>query len=326
MSFKTTLSSRASIVGIAAGAFYGLFVRALVYFNPGISSRDGLFTVMTFGFLFLVPVAVGYLAVRLVPKPSVLYQNFVPWISCLLILLTAGLVGWEGSICLFMGSPILFIMGSVGGVLGGRAALRSRTGMAAILIAPWIVMPLDSRLPLPRDIREVETETVIAAPAEVVWRNIVQVPEIRSEEHRPALFTAIGFPRPLSATLDREGVGGLRHARFEGGVLFVETVTEWEEERRLAFTIAAQTETIPPTTLDPHVTIGGPFFDVLTGTYTIESLPGGKVRLHLASRHRVSTRFNVYSGLWADAIMRSIQDNILEVIRRRCEAEAPASS
>ena len=79
-------------------------------------------------------------------------------------------------------------------------------------------------------------------------------------------------------------------------------------------------------TLDPHVTIGGPFFDVLTGTYTIEPLPGGKVRLHLASRHRISTRFNVYSGLWADAIMRSIQDNILEVIRRRCEAEATASS
>lgn len=160
----------------------------------------------------------------------------------------------------------------------------------------------------------------------MVWRNIVQVPEIRPEEHRPALFTAIGFPRPLSAAMDREGVGGLRHARFEGGVLFLETVTEWEEERRLAFTIAAQTETIPPTTLDPHVTIGGPFFDVLTGIYTIEPLPGGKVRLHLTSRHRVSTRFNVYSGLWADAITRSIQDNILEVIRRRCESPRPGPS
>ncbi|HVS00764.1 MAG TPA: SRPBCC family protein [Thermoanaerobaculia bacterium] len=324
MSIKSTFSNWGSIAGITAGALYGLVVRVLLYLDSGTKSDagGGLFMVMTFGFLFLVPVTVGYLAVLPAPQPSRLYQLFFPWIPCALILLVAALIGWEGSICLYMGSPILFIMGSVGGLLGGRAALRSWTSMAAVLLVPWIVMPLDSKLPLPREIREVKTETVIAAPAEVVWRNIVQVPEIRPEEHRPALFTAMGFPRPVSATLDREGVGGLRHARFEKGVLFLETVTEWEKERRLAFTIDAQTESIPATTLDPHVTIGGPFFDVLTGTYTIEPLPGGKLRLHLASRHRVSTRFNVYSGLWADAIMRSIQNNILDVIRRRCETEA----
>jgi hypothetical protein len=37
-----------------------------------------------------------------------------------------------------------------------------------------------------------------------------------------------------------EGVGGIRHASFEGGVLFVETVDVWEPERRLAFSSHAE--------------------------------------------------------------------------------------
>ena len=38
---------------------------------------------------------------------------------------------------------------------------------------------------------------------------------------------------------------------------------------------------------------------------------------------RVSTHFNLYAAPWADAIMQSIQNNILEVIRRRAEISAP---
>ena len=45
----------------------------------------------------------------------------------------------------------------------------------------------------------------------------------------------IGFPRPIEATLSYEGVGGVRHASFERGLMFVETVTDWEPEHRLAF-------------------------------------------------------------------------------------------
>jgi hypothetical protein len=149
---------------------------------------------------------------------------------------------------------------------------------------------------------------------------VVEVPTIRPEEMRPALFLRLGFPRPLNATLERHEVGGRRYARFERGVLFIETITDWIPEQRLKFTIEPQTDSIPPTTLDRHVTIGGPYFDVLTGEYTIEPLPDGAVVLHLASELRVTTRFNFYAGPWVDAIMRSIQVHILEVLRARAEA------
>jgi hypothetical protein len=129
----------------------------------------------------------------------------------------------------------------------------------------------------------------------------------------------MGFPRPLSAEIDREEVGGVRRARFAGGVLFLETVTGLAVDSLLSFTIHAQTDSIPSGTLDEHVTIGGPYFDVLQGAYRIEPLGADSVRLHLESRLRVSTHFNWYAALWADGVMGSIQRNILVVEKVRAE-------
>jgi hypothetical protein len=154
---------------------------------------------------------------------------------------------------------------------------------------------------------------------------VASVDSIRPEEERPALFTAMGFPHPVSAVLSHPGIGGVREARFTGGLVFREAVTRWEPERAISFTIRANTAEVPPTTLDPHVTIGGPYFDVLTGTYELEPIPGG-VRLHLSSEHRVSTRFNPYAEWWADRLMQSIQSNILQVIRARAERRVAPSS
>jgi hypothetical protein len=158
-----------------------------------------------------------------------------------------------------------------------------------------------------------------ASPA-VVWRNIERVPPIRRDELPPSWARSIGFPDPVEATLSQEGVGGVRRASFAGGVLFLETVDIWEPEHRLAFSIAAQTDQIPATTLDEHVRVGGPYFDVLRGQYRLEPLTNGMTRLHLSSRHRISTDFNWYAHLWTDAVMSDLQKRILKVIRQRCEA------
>lgn len=107
--------------------------------------------------------------------------------------------------------------------------------------------------------------------------------------------------------------------RFTGGLFFIETVDQWEPQHRLAFTIAAQTDQIPATTLDEHVRVGGPYFDVLRGEYRLEPLGNGVTRLHLSSRHRISTDFNWYAHLWTDAIMSDLQTRILHVIKQRCE-------
>ncbi len=184
---------------------------------------------------------------------------------------------------------------------------------------PFLLAPAESLLPAPIQTRTVRNTIRIHAPAPLVWRNIERVPAIAPTELRPNWTHRIGFPRPVEATLSFEGVGGVRHASFERGLLFLETVTAWQPEQRLAFSIHADTEHIPPTTLDEHVTIGGRYFDVLDGEYALETLPNGDTLLHLTSHQRLSTDFNGYAGLWSDAVMSNLQSSILEVIQHRCE-------
>src|SRR5262249_30233276 len=263
-----------------------------------------------------------FLTVRPHPQPGWRYRIFAPWIPAAGSLSFFFLVGWEGAICIVMSLPIMLPIASVGGILGGiRALKKPSTGLAAAML-PLVLSPLERGLPTPRAPHRLESSIAIAAPPAAVWEQVVEVPTITEAEQRPALYTRMGFPRPLSATIDRRAVGGVRRARFERGVLFLETVTDYQPQRRLRFTIAAQTDSIPPRTLDSHVTIGGRYFDVLAGEYTIEPRSDGSVVLHMASELRVTTHFNFYSRLWVDSIMRSIQENILEVVRARAERPA----
>jgi hypothetical protein len=233
----------------------------------------------------------------------------------------------EGLICVALLAPLAMILASVGGLLGGVAArlIRSnrakRVTMACVMALPLVTAPWEKPVLYRLEEREVEDVIDIKASPEVIWRNIASVRAIRPEELPPSWSHRIGFPNPVEATLSHEGVGGVRHATFTGGLYFLETVDTWEPEHRLGFTIAAQTDLIPPTTLDEHVRVGGPYFDALRGEYRLEPIGNGTIRLHLSSRHRVSTDFNWYAHLWTDAIMSDLQKRILVVIRQRCEGQ-----
>ncbi len=238
-------------------------------------------------------------------------------------------VGRPDLCCLHRASPIALVASSIGGVIGGtssayeQALIESRTDLRCVACSafPLLFAVLETHLNQPLQIRSVNTEIRIHAPASLVWQNIGRVPPISRSELRLSWANMIGFPRPIEATLSFEGVGGVRHASFERGLMFIETVTAWEPEHRLAFSIRADTAHIPTTTLDEHVTIGGRYFDVLDGEYRLEPLANGDTLLHLTSHQRLSTDFNAYAGLWTDAVMQNLQTSILEVIQHRCEQQ-----
>jgi hypothetical protein len=323
--FDSAAERRLLLWAAAAGVLYGLLVRVFFGWNLG----GDLFPVVSVAFLFLLPFALGFLVVALGERrqrwPWYLWL-IVPWAPALLTLGAALLLAWEGLICIVLWVPLFMVLSSAGGLCAAvwRLLFGRRGGagvVAGCLLLPAVAAPLESRLEPRHQTRTVSSAILIRAQASTVWRHIANVERIAPAEQGFAWNHLIGFPRPLEALSLGEGVGAVRHARFEGGVLFVETVTRWEPGRALAFSIAADPESIPAQTLDPHVTVGGPYFDVLEGEYRIEPLAEG-VRLHLRSRHRLSTHFNLYSGMWTDFILADIQRHILEILRRRCEAEA----
>jgi hypothetical protein len=339
-------SGRSLLEGVAAGAVYGVLLRGFIVLQTtaqkhfqGDGADPAAFQrhfrllryemiageVMTLAFLVLGSIIIGFLTVRRIERrrPASIYTWILaPWLAVFCMMTVIALFAWEGAICVAMALPITLILSSLGGitagVLGRRMALTaSRTACFAIL--PFLLAPAESMLPSPIQTRTVSTEIRIHASAATIWQNIERVPAISPSELRPSWAHRIGFPRPVEATLSFEGVGGVRHASFEHGLLFIETVTVWEPEHRLAFTIRADSAHIPPTTLDEHVTIGGRYFDVLDGEYSLEPLPNGDTLLHLTSHQRLSTDFNGYAGLWSDAVMQNLQSSILQVVQHRCQ-------
>jgi hypothetical protein len=311
------------------GGIYGLVLRI-------VAGRHGsILTVMSLGFVFFMPFALGCTAVYIVEikRPQrVRTWIWLPWLSLLAALGGTLIALLEGLICIVMFLPIGMLLASIGGLVGGLAAryVRSRRAqsltMVCILILPFLTAPWEKQVFYGWETRQVENVVDIQAPSEVVWRNIERVRAIRRDELPSSWAHAIGFPDPIEATLSHEGVGGVRNASFVGNLVFLETVDVWEPQQRLGFTIATDTDKIPATTLDEHVRTGGPYFDVLRGEYRLEPLSQAVTRLHLSSRHRLSTDFNWYAHFWTDAVMSDLQKRILYVVQQRCQNQVSAPS
>ena len=310
------------VLAALASVMYGLLAR--IAFDQQLP----IATPMTFAFIFLVPLAVGYLSVAATGRrheTGVTPAVVSAFGAALMVLITVLAVGVEGTICVVMMAPVFIVMALLGAVLALLVrTVRSRrmraTALFTVLMLPFAAGPVERQIPQAQSRRIVENRIRIRADPAAVWRQIIRVPAIRPEEYRTTFVHRMGFPRPIEATLSHEGVGGVREASFERGVLFRETVIEWVPERRLSFTIAV--DSIPAKTLDQHVTVGGEYFDVLDGTYEIVPLGSGETELRLWSTHRLSTHFNPYASLWTDFVMRQIQGNILHVVRARAEAGA----
>jgi hypothetical protein len=310
------------LAGTVLGVVYGLLFRLSVGGNHGLPNHTAT---MTFSFLVLGSFFVGFLTVymseKVVHRSAYLWVA-EPWPSILFACLLSVLFRIEGWICLVFALPIALVFSSIGGLVGGAVARRSDTSartVSCLAILPFLLAPAETYLNAPVQKRSVASEIIIHASPRAIWQNVIRVPAISPSELQPTWTHRIGFPRPVEATLSYEGTGGVRHASFERGLVFIETVTAWEPEHRISFSIKADTAHIPSTTLDEHVTIGGPYFDVLDGEYRLESLPNGDTLLHLTSHQRLSTDFNSYAGLWSDAVMQNLQTSILKVIQHRCE-------
>ena len=311
-------------IGCALGAAYGVFARAMF----GLHKTGEVFVVMSSSFIIGVPIALGFVTVwfgEYREKYGWARRVLTPWAASLAHLGCALALAWEGVICVIIWLPLVLILSSFGGLLAGLLRLlfpsnRSKNYCVAVVaMIPFLAAPLESLRTAATEVRSVHTSVEIAASPAVVWQEIRTVPRIADSEHSFSVSQWIGFPRPVEALLEGHGIGAVRYAKFEGNVLFVERITEWDEPKRLSFAILADNQNIPPSTFDQHVTIGGPYFDVLRGTYVIEQLPSGRVLLHLSSDQRLSTGFNFYSHLWTEWLMADLQNYILRIIKNRSE-------
>ena len=322
------IEKRSAITGVVVGALYGIAVRLV--FGARLPLLEQVFGVMTLGFVFIVPIVLGAITVHalaLERKQKIAPAILLPWTSVSLSLAAMLVLKIEGLICVIMALPILLILSSIGGLLmrwydlarARRNGTDRNQANLLLLLLPFLLTPAEKQIRPHDQLRMVTTSIVIDRSPEAVWPQISDVPIIRDAERPRRLSAFIGIPDPLEARLLQKRVGGIRFARFAGGIKFEETVTRFRPPYALAFTIHANTSQIPSSTLDEHVLVGGPYFDVLSGGFELQPIDRGHTRLVLRSVHRLSTHFNAYAGFWTDWVMRDVQTSLLQIIKARCE-------
>src|SRR5579859_4366107 len=225
----------------------------------------------------------------------------------------------EGAVCTVMAIPIALLIAFPGAVLGrivARRGVQAATGAGFALIVPLFV-GVEPR-PAP-PVQEVVTVLDIAAAPEVVWRRVISFPDLAPPTE--FLFRA-GVAAPLRARIEGHGSGATRYCDFTTGS-FVEPITAWDENRLLAFDIAAQAP--PMNELSPYPNVHPPhldgYFRAVQGEFRLTVLPGGHTRLEGRTQYVVDMFPQAYWTLPARAIVSAIHARVLHHIQTLAEEE-----
>jgi hypothetical protein len=303
-----------------------LFIISSIF---GLESWRNLYSVMSVSFLFFLPFIAGALTVYLSKTEkvkSIAYRIFAPWVTILIFFFLTIAFAFEGWACWLMILPFFLIIASTGGIYSGHIKLKrakrfAQLNISILIFLPFLTSPIEKMIGAIPGQYEAFTCIDIHSTAKKIWGNVTRVKEIKPEQDRGWLTHTLGFPRPIKAALNFEGVGATREAIFSDGLTFHEKVLSYEDKKKMRFSIKAFPYEIPSTTMDRHVVIGGDYFDVLDGTYDLQKLNDTTYRLNLYSHFKLTTTFNFYASWWASWIMKDIQNNILQVIKERAELE-----
>lgn len=320
---KSARTLISALIGVPIALSYALLARltfAADEFSPFLAT-------MTCSFLFLVPPAIGALTVRLAPteyRRSIPYALFMPWISIAIVSIGSIAFALEAMICILMALPFFLGLSSVGGYLfllrnrdKDESPTHQNTMLGIILLAPYLLSPFEVRLPTNTSYQIVESKVTIDAPANAVWDNIIAIPHIGPTEQGFSIFHVFGVPKLLeTSALTQSGLGGLRTAIFDNGLAFIETVTYWDKNNRINFSISPSDQTTAPA---PFSMIGKKYFAVTEINYWIEQVDQDTVILHIISQHQLTTHFNSYAAIWTNFMLSSLQNYVLQMIKTRAE-------
>lgn len=313
-------------IGLAIGALYGLLLRVMFEWNI----FRGSYEIVSTSFLLLAPFATGAIAVFFGSRAGRLTvgeQIGTATGTMTFFLIAMFVLFIEGLVCIVLVFPVFMIATVVGGLVMGLALRLARYNSAVVscfALLPVVFAPLESRLTPVSHERTVVNTVVIDASATDIWDNLTSVAAIEKQELGFSFTHAMGVPRPLQAAMDGSGVGAVRTSQWEKGVQFKEVVTQWQPPYRLSYDFDIPPGSIPRDALDRHVEIGGEYFTVVAGGYTIRPLSAERCEVTLETTYANRSNLKLYGDLWGDFVFGDFHRSILRLIKHRAERQAHA--
>ena len=300
-----------------------IFAMALVRFATGY--------LHTYGWSLFVglPFLMGLASVLIASHSRPLGRGEAIGLACLTMLVAGGFLltlAIEGLICLIMALPIVLPLASLGGwvghLIGGNRddlTLGLRDIGGVVLLFPFLMTAEMASLPDP-PVYAVTTRVDVAAPPEVVWKNVIEFSELPPPTE---LLFQSGIAYPVRARIHGRGAGAVRFCEFSTGP-FIEPIQIWDEPRLLRFAV---TQNPPPMEeWTPYRHIAPPhlrgFLESQAGQFRLTPLAGGHTRLEGTTWYRHSLWPAAYWKEWSDFVIHRIHTRVLEHIRRQSEAAA----
>lgn len=232
--------------------------------------------------------------------------------ACLLLLLAL-----DGLWCIIMALPLLVPLGALGAWLAYRAGLADVSPRSApmLLLLPFATLTWDAKAPPP--VFEVQTQIIVRASPEQVWKQIIAFSEL-PEPHEWYFRTGLGYPK--RSYIHGSGPGATRYCEFSTGNL-VEPVEIWDQPRLLRFRVTQNPAPLHEWSLYSQVEpkhLHG-YLVSKRGQFRLTRLPNGETLLEASTWYQHGFWPAEYWRLWSDAIIHRIHLRVLNHIRMLAE-------
>lgn len=281
------------------------------------------------GLFFASPLVCGFVAVysynRSDKKPlrdSLSVATIAGFVSLFGFLV----VGLEGLICIVMAIPVVIPLFLVGGLMGyavSKATSKkapSDVSTLILIVAVPLLMGFEAKKSDDQQIRKAVTRVVISASIDKVWDEVIQFSTI--PEPTEILFR-MGIAYPTSARIEGKGVGAIRYCTFSTGS-FVEPITHWEKNHKLAFDVSEQPT--PMTEVSPYTGIHPPHLDwavrSIKGQFVLKESDDGMVELEGTTWFHTEMKPEPYWSFIAEEMIHLIHHRVLNHIKNTIEDQS----
>jgi len=310
-------------IGIILGAFYGFAIRYLL--NPRENSAGDIYdyyNIYTISFIWVLPIVISIIPI-LYAKKEILeskWKQFIfPFLSVLLFFLFTLSSGIEDWLCiLIIAFPFLFTAGVVGIILAPIIKNRSSNKLYSVILLPLILSPIESLIPNRSEHFEIVSKIVIQADRQKIWKNIIEVPEIKDNEYKKGFFNFVGIPRPIKSELKVVNEIEYRIGHFSDELKLYETISKVEPLEFVEFKIHINKSELRDLPTDKHL-LKSNYFSFEKISYKLNKLSQGKTELTLSCNYTLESKMNGYANFWASRIIKDFESRLLNSLKLKIE-------
>lgn len=323
--FRATSSQkRMAIVRVTIAIILGLTFSWALYALLNIFNTSPTGVIM-FSFLVIAPFCfsalIAYIADPFFIKEIHFYTK-TALIFMVAITIASAFILQEGILCILMLLPLwvpLSLAGSAFTYKVRKNYRKSRTYCMALLIIPFIAVPIENQINITPQNHTVSREIIVNASANKIWPLLRGIENVSANEGQWNITQNImQVPRPIGAKLIGSGIGAQRLAKWERDIGFQEEITQWEKHKHIGWRFIFK-DLHKWDFQDEHLMPNSQYFQVKSGGYTLTALSDGRSRLSLNTQYWIKVPFGSYAAIWGEFLLGDIHDNLLHLIKERAE-------